>query len=111
AMRAQRPRNANAPLGLLLAFFSASARLLSDCGTKVIPPASIGRSEIVVYLCALQRSGKVCVAHLRLRIEFVDFPAPFAVAIASLFDAAEGQVRFGADRRGIHVCDSIVELV
>src|SRR5260370_3950139 len=84
---------------------------LSSCPTT--PPwstDSITSQLIVIDLCALELVGIVDVNRLPFREEIDGGNGGFAVAVASLLRASEGQVGLGADRRRVHVDNSGVEI-
>src|SRR5690242_7445482 len=65
-----------------------------------VPGRSVRRSEIVVDLRPLERTGEVGVTDLRFGVELVHLPPAFAMAVPGLLHAAERKVCLGADRRG-----------
>src|SRR5258708_33399479 len=71
---------------------------------------SITSQLIIVNLGALELVGIVDVNRLPFREEIDGGNGGFAVAVASLLRASEGQVGLGADRRRVHVDNSGVEI-
>src|SRR5260370_40147210 len=71
---------------------------------------SITSQLIVIDLCALELVGIVDVNRLPFREEIDGSNGGFAVAVAGLLRAPEGQVGLGADRRRVHVDNSGVEI-
>src|SRR2546427_917823 len=64
------------------------------------PPLGVSlkrRSAFRVDLRALQLSGEIDVDDLRLRVEVVHLPPPFAVPVAGLLHTAEREMGLGAD--------------
>src|SRR5215210_5728130 len=109
---AQWARKASLPLRRLLACWRACAIFLSErIITSLLPRLSIRRSQVIVYLRPLKRSREIGISDLRLRIEVVDLPPPFTVSVTGLLDPTEREVRLRPDRRGVHIRDSVVQLV
>src|SRR5437667_7811192 len=65
--------------------------------------ASAARELIIIDLGALELVGIIDVHRLPLGEEIDGSNGRFAVAVAGLLRAAEGQVCFRADRRGVYV--------
>src|SRR5882762_1915947 len=77
------------------------------------PPWSTGSiiSElIVIYLCALELVGIVDVDGLPLGEKVDGGNGGFAMAVAGLLRAAEGQVCFSADCRSVYIDNSSIEI-
>src|SRR2546428_11385326 len=72
--------------------------------------ASVPSVSIVVDLGALELVGIVDVDGLPLGKEIDGRNGGFAVAVAGLLRAAEGEVSLCADRRGVHINNSGVEI-
>src|SRR5215213_528406 len=88
-----------------------SPRGAASTSRSTRPPPSIGRAQVVVDLRPLQRAREVAVADLRLRVELVDLPATLAVPVSGLLYPTERKMGLCADRRGVDVGDSVVQLV
>src|SRR6266404_1892678 len=74
-------------------------------------PLTVRRDSLgVVDLGALQLVRVVDVESLPLRVEVDGGDGCFAVAVAGFLGAAEGQMRFGADRGGVDVNDAGVQV-
>src|SRR5689334_20390047 len=65
---------------------------------------------IGVDLRALQYPRIVDIAHLGLRVEVEDLPPTFAMPVAGLLHPTKRQMRFGTDRRRVHIGDAVLQV-